>query len=186
MTAKSKEHVVLIGMRGAGKTSVGRELARLTRSTFVDTDEVIVVETGCNIAEVFQKEGEAGFRRREHELIVRLCAAPPRVLAVGGGAVVDPRNTALFHKIFHVVWLTSPVEVLHQRIESDPGTSATRPPLGDKGPGTSIEELRRVLAARDELYAQAADIRMDTSSVTPDHVALEIATRLNWSMATPD
>ena len=90
----SKRNIFLIGPMGSGKTAVGRHLARLLRFTFHDSDADIEAKTGVDIAFIFEKEGEAGFRIREKESIDRLTRLESIVLATGGGAVIDPENRA--------------------------------------------------------------------------------------------
>lgn len=181
MNVESAKSVALIGMRGAGKSSVGRALAERLRSGFVDTDEVIAAEAGCSIAEIFAREGESGFRRRERETIARACQSLPRVLAVGGGAVIDERNTKVLKLHYRIVWLTAPAHVLWSRIAADPATEFTRPALpsacADNIPDGELG-LERILAERRRLYQNAADLVMDTSTDRPEQLAQQIVTRL--------
>jgi shikimate kinase len=162
--------IALIGFRGCGKTTVGREIAKLIGGTHVDTDEVIAERAGHLIADIFETEGEAGFRRREADVVAQVFASPPDVVSVGGGAVLDEANIATIRAAATVVWLTAPPEVLFERISADPSTDATRPPLTDR-PG--LDEVKRLLAERNPLYARMADHMVDTSGRAPDEVAIE-------------
>ena len=138
--------VVLIGLRGSGKSSVGCELAALLGGECVDTDERVVQAAGRSIAEIFGGEGESGFRRREQEAIERVAAERPAVVAVGGGAVLIDANVARLRSIGDVVWLTAPVDVLWQRISSDADTRASRPPLTSLAGPAELERLLIELA----------------------------------------
>jgi shikimate kinase len=106
----------LVGMMGAGKTTVGRRLARRLGWAFVDADRELEARLGVPIATIFELEGEAGFRRRESALIDELTARGPMVLATGGGAVLDPANRAALHGRGRVVYLRASVGDLWQRL----------------------------------------------------------------------
>lgn len=170
-SASRPDTVVLIGMRGSGKTTVGRSLAQRLRCTFLDTDEWIVDRTGRSIAEIFQADGEVGFRRLERQAIDEVCARRPRVASVGGGAIVDPRNVNLLQALGVVIWLDATPEVLWSRIGGDPASPAMRPPLtGQSG----LAELRSLIARRSTLYRVAADHRIDTSAMACAEVVVEV------------
>ena len=171
-----KPCVALIGYRGSGKSVVGHELARLLGGDLKDTDEGVVDRAGRSIAEIFEAEGEAGFRRREAEAIAQVVKAKPMVISVGGGAVLDEGNVARLKAVARIVWLTAPPEVLWARIDTDHTTAASRPSLTGLG---GLEEVQRVLAERRARYRQAADLAIDTNGKTPDQVAREIAEVLN-------
>lgn len=167
--------VALIGLRGSGKTAVGRELATLTGREHVDTDDVIVRQAGRSIADIFEAEGEAGFRRREREIIARVVQGPPTVLSVGGGAILDEENVRLLRGAATIVWLTAPVDVLWERIANDTATASARPALTDR---SGIEELEHLLSERAPCYRRAADLAVDTTGGRPREVATQIAARL--------
>lgn len=179
MTADHPEHaarcIALIGLRGCGKSTVGRKLAELIGGDCLDTDEFIVQQAGKSISTIFGEEGEAGFRRREREAIAHVSANPPAVISVGGGAVLDEENVRVLEKAAVLVWLTAPADVLWRRVASDQATADSRPPLTDRG---GREELEHLLAMRAPFYKQAADIVIDTQRSTPLEVAREIAARL--------
>jgi len=170
-TQGDKKCIALIGLRGCGKTTVGRELARLLGGECVDTDEVIAERAGRSIAEIFASEGEPGFRKRESEAIREVVRTPPAVISVGGGAVLDPRNVDALRSVACVVWLTAPTEVLWERISQDEATAACRPPLTDQ-PG--IDEVRRLLAERTPFYQRAADLQIETVDRSAPEIAEEI------------
>ena len=169
--ASRKTSIALIGLRGAGKTSVGRELAATIGGTCVDTDARVVREAGCSIADIFAREGEAGFRERERKAIAELAANPPPVISVGGGAVLDPRNVETLRTIATIVWLTAPPDVLWRRVSGDAASGASRPPLTDlDGPG----EMKRLHELRRPLYQQAAEFVIDTANASPREAAAMI------------
>jgi len=160
----------LVGMMGAGKSTVGPAVARRLARPFVDLDDVIAQEAGTVIPEIFAAEGEAGFRVRETAALRRLAGAEA-VVACGGGIVVDPGNVALLRTSGLVAWLEAPPEVLAQRVRVPAG----RPMLGAEGVGA----LGVILASRAGGYAAAAHCRVDTVGRTPEEIAEEVMQR--WS-----
>jgi len=149
--------VVLIGLPGSGKSAVGRRLAARHGATFIDLDEVIEREAGVRIPDIFAEEGEAGFRSRERAAIAALGdpdAAPviARVIAPGGGAVVDPRNRWRLFRGRVPIWLDSRPEVLAQRLRHSP---TVRPLVAGRDP---IRALRELTAARVRFYGAATRI----------------------------
>ncbi len=159
MANQHPDNIVLIGYRGAGKTTVGRALAARLGWPFADTDALIEAEAGRSIADLFAAEGQAGFRRREREAIARVTAAVGQVIAVGGGAVTDPANLERLRSAGTVVWLTARAEVLWRRIRFDANTHRTRPGLTDEG---GLQEVRTVLAHREAAYRAVAHLVLDT------------------------
>src|SRR5690242_15124591 len=136
--------IALVGLMGAGKTTVARILARRLAGDAVDLDDVIEAEAGCTVAEMFRREGEAAFRRREAARLSSLLASPPSVLACGGGAVVDPDLRASLKRSCRVVWLeVSPAEAM-RRVG---GHAETRPMLTDGATG-----LEHLLRGREAAY----------------------------------
>lgn len=163
--------IVLIGLRGSGKTTVGRELARLLSCDHADTDERIAVQTGRSIADIFHEHGEEHFRCLEKQLVTELMKKTPRILSVGGGTVLDPDNVAVLRRAAQLVWLTAPPSVLWDRIRSDPRSAADRPPLTRCGGRAGLAQL---LIQREPIYRAAADLIVDTLNKTPHDVAREI------------
>lgn len=141
---------------GAGKTTVGRQLARLTGKTFYDSDHEIEARTGVRIPVIFEIEGEAGFRVRESETIAELAALPDIVLATGGGAVLDPHNRQILANHGTVIYLRASIDDLLARTQHD----KNRPLLQTANPRAKLEAL---FAQRDPLYREVADIVVDTS-----------------------
>lgn len=149
--------VVLVGLPGSGKTAVGRRLAARHKAPFVDLDDAIEREAGRRIPEIFADEGEAGFRSRERAAIAALGDGDPapsvtRVVATGGGAVVDPRNRWSLYRRGAVVWLDGRPEVLAQRLRASPHV---RPLIQGRDPIRAIRELG---AARARFYGAGARV----------------------------
>ena len=166
----------LVGPMGAGKTAVGRRLARLLGCRFVDSDEAIVARTGVDIAYIFEKEGEAGFRQRERDAIDALTREPGVVLATGGGAVLLPDNRARLHERGTVVYLHA--SVAQQLARTRHGTH--RPLLRTADPGARLAEL---MAIREPLYREVAHLVIPTDGRKVSAVAAEIARRLQAGAA---
>ncbi len=140
--------VVLVGMMGAGKTAVGRDLARQMGVGFTDSDAEIEAAANLTIAEIFARDGEPFFRQKEAQVIARLLDGPPGVLSVGGGAFLAPQTRALIAARGVSVWLKVPLDLLWARVRR----KATRPLLHTPDPrGT----LARMLAEREPVYALA-------------------------------
>ncbi len=162
-------------MRGAGKTTVGRELANLLKLPFVDTDSEIERHTGRTIADIFAIDGEAAFRRLEVDAVRDAVAQTPCVISVGGGAVLDVGNVDRLKRTAVVVWLFAPVEVLCNRVSRDAASPRTRPSLTEHG---GLDELRTLLARREPLYRAAADVMFDTGTSTPGVIARALQMQL--------
>lgn len=163
--------IVLIGLMGAGKTSIGRRLAKRFGVAFVDTDDEIAKAAGCSVQEIFARFGEAAFRDGECRVIARLLSESPRVMATGGGAFLDPSTREPIRAHGLSVWLKAELDVLVRRTEGRPG----RPLLNAGDPRTILE---RLMAARYPVYA-LADVTVETEDVpierTVDKVAAAIA-----------
>ncbi|MGZ3273093.1 MAG: shikimate kinase [Caulobacteraceae bacterium] len=141
--------LVLVGMMGAGKSSVGKRLAQALDLPFTDADEEIERAAGLSIPDIFALRGEAEFREGERRVIARLLDEPPHVLATGGGAFVNPETRALVRAKNAVsIWLKADPEVLARRV----GRKDNRPLLRGKDPRQALTEL---LAAREPAYGQA-------------------------------
>jgi shikimate kinase len=149
--------IFLVGMMGAGKTSVGRALSRRTGKPFHDSDHVIEERTGVKIPVIFEIEGEAGFRARECAVLEELTALPEIVLATGGGAVLNERNREHLRSRGTVVYLRASVRDLLNRTRHD----RNRPLLQTADPKARLTEL---FEARDPLYRETAHVTIDTGS----------------------
>lgn len=155
--------VALVGLMGAGKTTVGRRLAAALELPFVDADVAIVQAAGQTIPEIFAQHGEEEFRRGERQVISRLLAGPAHVLATGGGAFIDPRTRALMKDRAISIWLKAPLDVLMKRV----GKRPDRPLLQQDDPHAVME---RLMAERYPIYAEA-DLTVESSS-GPHNVAV--------------
>ena len=163
-------HLVLIGLMGAGKTSVGRRCADALGRGFVDTDDVIRSTSGMTIPEIFEHDGESAFRSRERTAVTEVVASPDAlVIACGGGAVVDPDNRRALAAVGIVVWLTADPNELAARVTADGVES--RPLLAD-GPTTAT--LTRLADARQDAYAAAADVSVATDGLDLDAVTAAV------------
>ena len=171
--ARSGTRVVLIGLRGAGKSTVARNLASRWGTNWVDTDDLITQTTGRSISDVFRQDGEATFRAYERQAIREAIVGNARIIAVGGGAVLDPRNVAVLKASGCLVWLTAPPDVLWARIVADPRSADSRPPLSGSADtaGGGLAEMRATQARRAPAYARVADHVLDTTAQTPEEVA---------------
>ncbi len=149
-------NIYLVGLMGAGKTTIGRQLARRLGRRFYDSDQEIVARTGVPIPTIFEIEGEEGFRRRESQAIAELTAGSNQVLATGGGVVLNPDNRRLLHDTGWVVYLNVPPALLFERTRHD----RNRPLLRVDDPLAKLEELH---AVRDPLYREIAHCVVDGS-----------------------
>lgn len=143
-------NLIFIGPMGAGKTSIGRRVAERFGLEFVDADQWIEARLGVSVRTIFELEGEAGFRRREREALSNLCAGEGRLVATGGGAVLDPANRALIAASGFVVWLRVAVDRQLERLARD----RSRPLLATPD---RRQRLQAMAAERDPLYASIAD-----------------------------
>jgi shikimate kinase len=156
-------HLVLVGLMGAGKTTVGAVCAARLGRPFVDTDDLVEASTGLTVAEVFATQGEARFRDLECQAVIDACEAPePAVIACGGGAVVDAGNRRRLRRAGFVVWLQAPPATLRARVDA----GAARPLLSSGGTGT----LERLAVVRAAAYEAVADAFVDTDARTIDQV----------------
>ena len=152
----NRNNIYLVGLMGAGKTTVGRQLARRLGRRFYDSDHEIVARTGVAIPTIFEIEGEEGFRRRESQTIAELTATRDIVLATGGGVVLNPENRRLLRDTGWVVYLNVPPGMLYERTRHD----RNRPLLRVADPLGKLEELH---ALRDPLYREVAHLVVDGS-----------------------
>lgn len=150
----AKPNIVLVGPMGSGKTAVGKQLAKELKLEFVDSDAEIEQRTGVDISYIFEKEGEAGFRAREREMIAELATRRGIVLATGGGAVLDPDNRIRLAACGKIVYLRATVAQQLERTRS----TRHRPLLMNGDPETVLAEL---MAKRAPLYEEIADVIID-------------------------
>jgi len=169
--SKSATRIFLVGPMGAGKTTIGKKLARALRLRFVDCDHEIELRTGATIPLIFDIEGEAGFRAREKRVVDEVTREDGVVVATGGGAVLDPENRALLQERGFVVYLHAPLEHLLARTRGD-----TNRPLLQAG--DRVERMQEILKAREPLYRGVADLIVDTGALTLTAVVQNIRAAL--------
>jgi 3-dehydroquinate synthase len=174
---RSSGNIVLIGMMGSGKTTVGRLLAKQLGKTFIDSDEEILKRTGVTIQHIFDVEGEAGFRQREAGIVQELLQRNDIVLATGGGAVLDAHNRSMMRENGTVVYLKSGVHDLWQRTRHD----RNRPLLQTGDPRAKLQEL---FEQRNPLYTETADIVMHTGKQNVTVLLAALQRKLNISRNT--
>lgn len=155
--------IFLVGMMGAGKSTVGIRLARRLGRAFIDADRELEARLGVNIPTIFELEGEAGFRRREAQLLDELSQQPGLVLATGGGAVLSPLNRQHLHARGRVIYLQAQPADLWQRLRRD----RQRPLLRTPNPR---ERIHRLCAEREPLYVEVAHHVVPTSRQPVDHI----------------
>jgi shikimate kinase len=161
---KTCDNIYFVGMMGAGKTTIGRHLARRLKKRFVDCDHEIEARTGVRIPLIFEIEGEVGFRRRESQVLYALSEEHELVLATGGGAVLDPNNRKRLADTGLVIYLCAQPEELYARTRHD----RNRPLLQVADP---LSKLRELYSQRDPLYREIADIVLEGGGRTPLAVA---------------
>jgi shikimate kinase len=173
--------IVMVGLMGAGKTSIGRRLAQRLGLTFIDADHEIETAAGCTIEEIFERYGEAAFRDGERKIIQRLLERPPHVLATGGGAFIDPDTRARIKAAGISVWLKADLDVLVRRV-----SRRNNRPLLKRGEPRDV--LARLMEQRYPIYAEA-DICIDTldapAESTVDRVIEAIERRQREQKAPP-
>lgn len=170
--------IILVGMMGAGKTTIGRQLAKLLNREFIDLDLALEARCGVPVAMIFDIEGEAGFRRRESQLLDEYSQRPGIVLATGGGAVLADENRRMLKERGLVVYLRASADELYQRVARD----RQRPLLQTANPRARLAEL---LAQRAPLYDEVAMVTFDTSSAPVSQAVHGLMTLLN-NTRTPD
>jgi shikimate kinase len=172
------ENIFLVGPMGSGKSAVGRQLATRLGLAFVDSDAEIESRTGVDIAYIFEREGEAGFRARESEILDELTCSARQVVATGGGAVLDPTTRLRLRERGCVVYLRASV---NQQLARTRG-STKRPLLMNSDPRGTLE---RLAALREPLYEEVADLVVDTDGRRVKTVALDILHRLEAARGRP-
>ena len=164
-------NIILIGPMGAGKTTIGRQIARIFSYDFYDSDREIEERTGASIPLIFDLEGEEGFRKREQNIIAELCTKNHIVLATGGGAVLKKENQNVLKRSGTIVYLSADVEDLLERTAKD----KNRPLLQTDNP-KSI--LKKILIDREPIYRELADIILTTNKLTVHTAVKELENEL--------
>lgn len=164
-------NIFLVGMMGAGKTTLGKALAQRLRMEFIDTDRILVERTGVPVATIFEIEGEAGFRRRESTAIAELCRRDGCVVATGGGAILAAENRAAMRAHGTVIYLRARLESLWERTRHD----SSRPLLATPDPRATLAEI---LEKRDPLYREAAHLVVDTGTQSASTLVTRVVAAL--------
>jgi shikimate kinase len=161
-------HLVLVGLMGAGKSTVGQRCAALLDRPFVDTDELVVASAGMPFDDIWSAEGEQGFRLRERLAVADAAASPtPLVISCGGGSVLDAENRRALRARGVVVWLlASPTELASRLVHDD-----SRPLLAG---GDKTATLERLSSLREPAYEAAAHVQVPTDGRTPDDIAATV------------
>lgn len=159
----------LTGFMGTGKSTAGRELAELLGRPFVDTDEIVEETAGCTVAELFAREGEAAFRAREQAAVRQAAAMGGAVVALGGGALLDPDNRRVAQATGPILCLAARPETIVARLSGESLTA--RPLLAGPDPAATIA---RLLSEREHVYREA-DLRLATDGLEPAAVASDLA-----------
>lgn len=161
--------IALVGLMGAGKTAVARLLGERLGASVADLDAMIEAVEGASIAELFERSGEAWFRRREGELLAQVLRLGVRVIACGGGIVTDPERRRLLRERCTVVWLEVSPAVAAGRVAAEDGEPARVRPL--LAGGAPVDRLSALLESRAPLYAEVAHVRVPTDGRTAADVA---------------
>lgn len=167
-----QDNIILVGLMGAGKSTIGRQLARRFGLEFYDSDKVIEERTGVSIPTIFELEGEQGFRDREEQVIAELCTQRGIVLATGGGSVLRPVNRQAIKASGKVVYLRASAEQLYNRIQHD----RNRPLMQTANP---LQTLRKLLQSREDFYQEVADLVVPTGKQKVSHIVNSISQKLD-------
>ena len=164
-------NITLIGYRGTGKSTVARLVAERLGWQWVDADARMEELAQHTIREIFQTEGEAGFRDRETAVIRELTARNHLVIAAGGGAIMRPENRQAIKSTGVAIWLVASPKTIERRLAADPSTCERRPALTTAGGAT---EIRQLLSQREPVYRSCADLIIETDQCSPERVADQI------------
>ncbi len=172
--ARARQRLLLVGMMGSGKTTVGRLLAERLGWRHLDSDAQVESATGRTVRAIFQEDGEPAFRREEKRALEQaLSAGVAEVVSVAGGVVLDPGNRDLLRRSGTVVWLRARPSTLARRVVTDPGLGPDHRPLLE---GDTAARLAELDAVRRPLYREVAGIVVDVDDLSPDEVAERILT----------
>jgi shikimate kinase len=172
------KNIVLIGLMGCGKSTIGRKLQTMLGYPLVDTDHLIEEKARMTVAEIFSRRGEPFFRELESAVLNELSApnTPRRIIATGGGIVGRKANRRLLSKLGYVVWLQAPVDVILQRT----GRNRDRPLLQTEDPRDKIQKL---LTDRTPLYHEIADLELETAGLETGEIACGILESARYHFA---
>jgi shikimate kinase len=172
-TELKNNKIIFVGPMGAGKTTIGKQVAGHLGCEFYDSDRVIEDRTGVSIPLIFELEGEEGFRKRETEVLIELCSKQNIVLATGGGAILKKQNRDLLSTDSLVVFLKASLEQLYERTRRD----RNRPLLQTENPR---EKLKSILEQRLALYEQLADLIIKTDNQSVFQTVTQILEQINY------
>ena len=161
------KNIILVGLMGSGKTTIGKHLSKSMERKFLDTDHVIEEKTGVDVSTIFELEGEEGFRSREHNFLKDLKDSQKLVIATGGGIVINIENRDLLKKLGCVVYLRSNIKNLVSRLKDD----KTRPLIQSVNLSQKINDLFK---ERDPLYSAVADYIIETNNKKINDIKKEI------------
>lgn len=164
-------NIILIGSMGAGKTTIGRQIAKVFCYDFYDSDREIEERTGASIPLIFELEGEEGFRKREQNIIAELCNKKHIVLATGGGAILKKENQNSLKRSGTIIYLSADIDDLLERTSKD----KNRPLLQNDNPRAI---LKKILIERDPIYRGLADIILTTNRMTVHTTVKELENKL--------
>ena len=174
-------NIILIGFMGCGKSTIGRELKRMTGYAWVDTDAEIEARAQCRISEIFARDGEDAFRDLESQVLcdMRDHNQQPTIISTGGGAVLREENRKTLCQLGYVVWLRAGAETIYQRTKKN----RSRPILQTDNPRAVIEDL---LALREPLYRECAHLAIDVAGLNRTEIAAGIveSARYHFSQAS--
>jgi shikimate kinase len=174
-------NVFLIGYRGSGKTAVAQALAKVMGWPWLDADAELEGRAGRSIRQIFADSGEGAFRNLESAVLADLARLDRHILALGGGAVLRSQNRQALAGRGKVVWLKADAETLADRIAADPTTGERRPNLTSQG---GLAEIRQLLAVREPIYQECADLVVDAAAATPENIARQIVAALQIPAAS--
>ena len=161
------DNIILVGPMGAGKTTIGRQLAKKLSKEFYDSDHEIEKHTGADISLIFELEGEEGFRKRESQLLKEIVSNKNIVLSTGGGAVLDPENRKLLSDNGIIIYLKSTAEKLYRRIADD-----KRRPLIQTD--DRLNKIKKILEEREPLYQSLANEIIETQELSIKQITQKI------------
>lgn len=168
-------NIYLIGYRAVGKSSVGRSLASSLNRAFIDTDYELSEQAGMTISEYVREMGWEAFRKLERSILQHICKQDMRVVATGGGAVLDARNTESMRNTGTLVWLKASPQTIKERLLNDHQSTQTRPALSSKG---SINEIEEILNQRTPYYEQASDLSIETDGLSIAEICKYLVSQL--------
>ncbi len=166
-------NIILIGIRGTGKSTVGKLLSRRLKRDFIDSDIYIESFTGKTIKRIFEEDGEEGFREIEASVIAKLSKLDNKIIAAGGGAILRTDNVRHFKNNGFLVLLEATPEIIYERVTQDEKTTQQRPSLTNKKP---LDEIKHLITKREHAYKNAADFTINSSYVSCEDIVNEIIT----------